>query len=68
MDKSIKGQTICPTASEVYNIDLWVDPGGLSNPAQQYLLTAGLLQVCHHIFHHIFHLEEKKNFTKVPVP
>lgn len=45
VNDSIKGKSISPARSEVQNIDLTVRSGGLANPAQQYLLTVGLLQI-----------------------
>lgn len=45
VNHSIKGESISPARGEVQNIDLTVRSGGLANPAQQYLLTVGLLQI-----------------------
>lgn len=61
MDDSIKGKSICPTCGKVQNIDLTVRSRGLPNPAQQDLLTVGLLQIWHDVFHYILHLQDSSN-------
>lgn len=53
--------------------DLGILPRVLTNPAQQNLLTVGLLKARHHILHHILYLQantkhswsEKKNKNKM---
>lgn len=45
VEHSIEGEPVGPAGGEVEDVDLAVGPGGLSHPAQQDLLTVGLLQV-----------------------
>lgn len=45
VEHGIEGKPICPAGGEVEDVDLAVRPGGLAYPAQQDLLTVGLLQV-----------------------
>lgn len=63
VNHSIKGESISPARGEVQNIDLTVRSGGLPNPAQQYLLTVGLLQIWHDVLHDILHLQDSNNNT-----
>lgn len=45
VEHSVEGEPVGPAGGEVEDVDLAVGPGGLSHPAQQDLLTVGLLQV-----------------------
>lgn len=45
VEHSIEGEPVSPAGGKVEDVDLAVGPGGLSHPAQQDLLTVGLLQV-----------------------
>lgn len=63
VNHSIKGESISPAGGEVQNVDLTVRSGGLPNPAQQYLLTVGLLQIWHDVLHDILHLQGSDNDT-----
>lgn len=63
VDDSIKGESICPACGEVQNIDLTVWSRGLPNPAEQDLLTVGLLQIWHDVLHDILHLQDSSNYT-----
>lgn len=44
VEHGIEGEPICPAGGEVEDVDLTVRPRGLAHPAQQDLLTVGLLQ------------------------
>lgn len=64
VDERIQSQTIRPAGGEVNDINLWIITSWLSDPAQEYLLTVGLLQSSHDIFHYIFDLRVERNFHK----
>lgn len=63
VNHSIKGESISPARGEVQNVDLTVRSRGLPNPAQQYLLTVGLLQIWHDVLHYILHLQGSNKYT-----
>lgn len=64
VDERIQSQTVRPAGGEVNDINLWIITSWLSDPAQEYLLTVGLLQSSHDIFHYIFDLCVERNFHK----
>lgn len=64
VDESVQSQTIRPAGGEVNDINLWIITSWLSDPAQEYLFTVGLLQSSHDIFHYIFDLRVERYFHK----
>ena len=52
----VEGQAVSPAGGEVEHVDVCARGAALAHPAQQDLLTVGLLQVGHDVLHDVFHL------------